>query len=59
MKSLFCITDNPILAFTKQAALDLVVYEASYVAKAEVLKTVKELADKANQLYQKRQGELD
>jgi len=59
MKSLLYIADDALLAFTKQAAIDMPVYEVSYVAKTNVLNSLKELTDKANQLYQKREGELD
>jgi hypothetical protein len=58
-KSVLYIADDVILALTKQAAEDIPVYKASYDKKTEVLKVLNELKDKAEQLHQKRQGELD
>jgi hypothetical protein len=59
MKSLLYIADDAILAFTKQAAEDIPIYKASFEMKSEVMKILTELKDKADQLLQKRKGELD
>jgi hypothetical protein len=48
-----------VLAFTKQAEEDMPLYEDAFVKKTEVLKTLKELKEKADQLLQKRKGEFD
>jgi hypothetical protein len=59
MKSLLYIADDVILAFSKQAAEDTPFYKASLEKKTEVMNTLAELVDKADQLLQKRQGKLD
>jgi len=58
-ESLLFIADDAVLAFTKQAAEDIPVYKAASDKKTEVMKTLNELKDKADQLLQKRQGEFD
>jgi hypothetical protein len=59
MNSLLYIADDAILAFTKQAAEDIPVYKDAFDKKSELMNTLKELTGKADQLFQKRQGELD
>jgi hypothetical protein len=58
MKSLY-IADDALLEFTKQAAEDMPIYKVAFEKKTELMNTLAELTDKANQLLQKRQGELD
>jgi hypothetical protein len=59
MKFLLYIADDPLLAFTKQVAEDIPIYKAAFEKKSELMNVVAELKDKADQLLQKRQGELD
>lgn len=55
----FSKADDAILAFTKQAAEDIPVYQVAFDKLSEVLTTLKELKDKADQLLQKRQAHQD
>jgi hypothetical protein len=57
--TLLYITDDALLAFRKQAEEDMPIYKSSLVTKTEVINKLAELKDKADQLYQKRQGESD